>query len=140
MVEHALARITKQGGEELAQLLCQGALDEDPAQLTRQIVQREIQALGDIEDAGFLVKAFKTDQWSARSTTASLRAYQMAAFPRLPFYDNRLVDFFTTVPSKQVAGRKLEIAYLQRFAPTSPGSPGRRPGWACTAAIGRAHC
>lgn len=117
VVEHALARVSKRGGAELATLLCSGPLGEDPAQLARHQVQREIQALGEIEDADFRVKAFKTDQWSARFTTASLRAYQLAAFPRLPFYDNRLVDFFATVRSELVAGRRLEIAYLKRFAP-----------------------
>lgn len=117
LTDHALARVTKRGGEELAELLCRLPLGEDPAVLARQSVQRELKALGDIEDADFLIKAFKTDQWSARSTTASLRAYQMAAFPRLPFYDNRLVDFFTTVGSEQVRGRRLQIAYMQRHAP-----------------------
>lgn len=117
VVDHALAKVTKRGGESLAELLCRAPLGDDPAALARQSVQRELKALGDIEDADFLVKAFKTDQWSARSTTASLRAYQMAVFPRLPFYDNRLVDFFTTVGSDQVAGRRLQIAYLQRHAP-----------------------
>lgn len=117
VVDHAFGRITKRGGEELANLLCGGPLGEDPGALTRQIVQREIQALGELDDADFLVKAFKTDQWSARFTTASLRAYQMAVFPRLPFYDNRLVDFFTRVPSELMRGRRLEIAYLKRFAP-----------------------
>lgn len=116
VVDHALGRISKRGGEELAELLCRGPLADDPAQLTRQIVEREIRALGELEDADFLVKAFKTDQWSARSTTSSLRAYQLASFPRLPFYDNRLVDFFTQVGSEQVRGRSLEIAYLRRYA------------------------
>lgn len=121
LVDHALARITKRGGEELAEMLCREALAEDPAQLTRQLVQRELQALGEIEDPDFRIKAFKTDQWSARSTTASLRAYQLGAFPRLPFYDNRLVDFFTRVPTGEVAGRQLEITYLRRFAPDLAG-------------------
>jgi asparagine synthase (glutamine-hydrolysing) len=121
VVDHALSRISKRGGEELAELLCRGPLGDDPAALTRQGIQREIQALGEIEDADFLVKAFKTDQWSARSTTASLRAYQLAAFPRLPFYDNRLVDFFTSVGSTEVAGRRLELAYLKKLAPDLAG-------------------
>jgi hypothetical protein len=63
------------------------------------------------------VKAFKTDQWSFRWTLSSIRMFQAAAFPRLPFYDIRLADFFCTVPSDFVSGRRLQIDYLKRFAP-----------------------
>ena len=43
--------------------------------------------------------------------------YQAGAFPRLPFYDTRLADFFATVPTAFVKGRRLQIDYLKRFAP-----------------------
>jgi hypothetical protein len=43
--------------------------------------------------------------------------YQAGAFPRLPFYDTRLTDFFASVPSDFVRGRRLQIDYLKRFAP-----------------------
>jgi asparagine synthase (glutamine-hydrolysing) len=42
---------------------------------------------------------------------------QPGAFPRLPFYDTRLSDFFCTVPSEFVRGRRLQIDYLKNFAP-----------------------
>jgi hypothetical protein len=41
----------------------------------------------------------------------------MAAQPRRCFYDNRLADFFCTVPSSYVRGRGLQIDYLKRYAP-----------------------
>jgi asparagine synthase (glutamine-hydrolysing) len=43
--------------------------------------------------------------------------YQAGALPRLPFYDTRMTDFFATVPSAFVEGRRLQIDYLKRFAP-----------------------
>jgi hypothetical protein len=43
--------------------------------------------------------------------------FQVAAFPRLPFYDTRLADFFGTVPSACLSRRQLQIDYLKRFAP-----------------------
>src|SRR5437016_3924153 len=43
--------------------------------------------------------------------------FQPGAFPRLPFYDNRMVDFCCTVPSSFVGKRKLQIEYLKRFHP-----------------------
>ena len=70
-----------------------------------------------IDDPEFKLKALKTEQWSFRWTTSSLRAYQLGAFPRLPFYDTRIVDFFSTVPSDFVRERRLQVDYLKRFAP-----------------------
>jgi hypothetical protein len=82
-----------------------------------QQVAAELENYAHLADLDFRVKAFKTDQWSWRWTTASLRMFQAAVVPRLPFYDNRLVDFFGTVPTEFVAGRRLQIDYLKRFAP-----------------------
>ena len=81
------------------------------------MVSEELGRFPGIEDADFRMKAFKTDQWSFRWTLASLRMYQAGAFPRLPFYDTRMADFFTTVPSARVQGRSLQIDYLKRHAP-----------------------
>jgi asparagine synthase (glutamine-hydrolysing) len=117
VVDAASAKLTRHGGAALAELLCRGPLGDDPARVVRGIFQRELRALGHLEDLDFRLKAFKTDQWSARSTTASLRMFQAGAFPRLPYYDNRVVDFYATLPTELVAGRRLQIALLQRRAP-----------------------
>ena len=81
------------------------------------LLRPELKAVRSIDDPDFRIKAFKIDQWSFRRTMASLRSYQLGAFPRLPFYDTRLSDFFATVPSEFVAGRRLQIDYLKRYAP-----------------------
>ena len=99
-----------------------------------------MEPLQHLADDDFRVKAFKTDHWSFRWTMSSIRMFQAAAFPRLPFYDTRLTDFFATVPSEFVAGRRLQIDYLKRFAPdlaritwqardTDLFSVGRSPIW-----------
>ena len=114
---HVMGRIGKPGGW-LIDHLCRRHLGrEDPHQLVRSMVLQELAGFEEIEDADFRVKAFKTDQWSFRATTAALRSYQPGAFPRLPFYDTRLTDFFATVPSARMRGRKLQIDYLKRHAP-----------------------
>jgi asparagine synthase (glutamine-hydrolysing) len=82
-----------------------------------EIIQEEMNRVRHIEDTDFRVKAFKTDQWSFRWTTTSLRAFQLGEFPRLPFYDTRMTDFFCTVPTEFVSKRRLQIDYLKRFAP-----------------------
>lgn len=70
-----------------------------------------------IQDPDFRMKIFKTDQWSFRWTLASIRMYQAGSFPVLPFYDKRIVDLFTTIPTQQVKGRHLEIEYLKEYHP-----------------------
>ncbi len=119
VAEHALGKIRKRGGDWLARNIC--ALwvksGESAEGLLRGFVRREFERLSAIEDPDFRMKAFKTEQWSFRWTLASLRMFQAGAFPRLPFYDNRMADFFSTVPSTFVAGRRLQIDYLKRHAP-----------------------
>ena len=118
ILSHVVHKMEKPGREWLLEHLCRPRLSADePASILRKMVQRELSHLDHIEDADFRIKAFKTDQWSFRWTTASLRMFQAAAFPRLPFYDSRLTDFFCTVPSRFVSGRRLQIDFLKRFAP-----------------------
>jgi asparagine synthase (glutamine-hydrolysing) len=115
---HVLRRMSKPGQGWLLRNLCQPHLEgAEPAEVLRDYVRDGLRPLEGIADADFRVKAFKTDNWSFRWTLASLRTYQAGAFPVLPFYDTRLADFFCTVPTAMVAGRRLQIDYLRRFAP-----------------------
>ncbi|MBA3827748.1 MAG: hypothetical protein H0X33_02320 [Taibaiella sp.] len=70
-----------------------------------------------IADPDFRMKIFKSDQWSFRWTLASIRMYQAGAFPILPFYDKRIVDLFTTIPTSLVKGRNLQIEYIKKYQP-----------------------
>jgi len=81
--------------------------------------QHELKESLDIEmtSKDFAIKVFKTLQWSQRWTLASTRMYQAGAFPLYPFYDNRIIDFFCTVPSSFVTERKLQIDYLKKYHP-----------------------
>jgi asparagine synthase (glutamine-hydrolysing) len=118
LVDHVRHKIEKRGGEWLVQHISSRHLGEDrPDEWLRAVVASELRRVGDIGDLDFRVKAFKTDQWSFRWTVPGLRMFQPAAFPRLPFYDNRMVDFCCTVPTEFVAGRRLQIDYLKRHHP-----------------------
>ncbi len=118
IVAHTLGKIRKTGSEWLLENVAgphlkQGNADEILADTTRQ----EMAKLREIKCPDFRLKAFKTDNWSFRWTVTSLRMFQPAAFPRLPFYDTRLTDFFCSVPSEFVRGRRLQIDHLRRVAP-----------------------
>lgn len=115
---HALHKIEKKGRDWLLKHLCRPRLQgQEPETVAQNLMRAEMSLVRHLEDAEFRIKAFKTDQWSFRWTTASLRMYQPAAFPLLPFYDTRMMDFFCTVPSSYVRGRRLQIDHLKRYAP-----------------------
>jgi hypothetical protein len=118
VVAHTLKKMRKRGSRWLLDNLYGSVSGPGQAEeLQHQLVADELSRLEDVADPDFRVKAFKTENWSFRWTLASIRMFQGAAFPRLPFYDNRLSDFFRTVPSEFVRGRRLQIAYLKRVAP-----------------------
>ena len=58
-------------------------------------------------------------------TLASIRMFQAGAFPRLPFYDTRMSEFFAGVPTAFVEGWRLQIDYSSDLLRTSRASPGR---------------
>jgi asparagine synthase (glutamine-hydrolysing) len=118
VVDHALKKMAKKGRAWLLENICAPKLgQEKPEGVLQQFVAEGMKPLQYIEDPDFRMKAYKTDNWSFRWTVSSLRMFQAAAFPRLPFYDTRLADFFSTVPSAFMIGRRLQIDYLKRFAP-----------------------
>lgn len=118
IASYAQKKVTKNGSSWLLQNLCRPRLEGmAPETVLEGAIQKEIHSLRKVQDPDFRLKAFKTGQWCFRWTAASLRAYQIGAFPRLPFYDVRLTDFFSGVPSHFFRRRQLQIDYLKRFAP-----------------------
>lgn len=114
----AWKKIAKTGRDWLVQNLCQPQLNQPSTEpVVKALLQPALAAVTHVEEPDFRLKAFKTEQWSARWTTASIRMYQPAAFPRLPFYDTRLTDFFARVPTALVAQRQLQVEYLKQTAP-----------------------
>jgi asparagine synthase (glutamine-hydrolysing) len=125
----ALYKFRKPGSEWLLENVSRAQLGRSaPQAVLRDLLAAELERLGPLADPDFVIKALKTEQWSARWTTASLRMFQSAAFPRLPFYDTRLTDFFCTVPTAYVAGRRLQIEYLKRHAPDLARVPWQATG------------
>jgi len=116
--QYALHKIQKKGRDWFNKNLLQPLFKDQPIEnLLKQKIQETLEPLKKINDYDFLIKAFKIEQYCFRFTATGFRMYQPAAFPRLPFYDTRLIDFVSTIPSKYLAGRRLQIDYLKRFAP-----------------------
>ncbi|GIU78030.1 MAG: hypothetical protein KatS3mg005_1268 [Bryobacteraceae bacterium] len=117
VLQHSLKKMRKKGRGWLLEEIVRPHLKGDPEEAIREMMRAELRRLPEIEDPDFRVKVLKTEQWAFRWTLASLRMYQAAAFPRIPFLDPRVMEFFCTVPTRMVRGRRLQIEYLKRHAP-----------------------
>lgn len=117
-VDSALRKFAKRGRKWLLDHLCRPHLGgEEPEAVVRGMLESEMKRFAHIADPDFRLKALKTAQWAFRWTLPSLRMYQEGAFPRMPFLDPRVIDFFCTVPTAMVRSRRLQIEFLKRFAP-----------------------
>ncbi len=115
---HALKKMRKGGGDWLLENLAAPQLKGvDLADLLESMIGEEMRQLAHLADPDFRLKAFKTEQWSFRWSLAPVRVFQSAAAPLLVFYDTRLADFFCSLPSEFVAGRRLQIDYLKSYSP-----------------------
>lgn len=117
VLDHSLKKMQKKGRRWLLEELVRPYLGGDPEEAIREMMRAELRRIPPFDDPDFRVKVFKTEQWAFRWTLASLRMYEAAAFPRIPFLDPRMVEFFCTVPTQMVRGRRLQIEYLKRHAP-----------------------
>lgn len=109
-------KIIKNGSAWLLTNICKPNLPDADSYL-QDYFETFINKYDYIKDAAFLMKIYKTDQWSFRWTAASLRMYQVAAMPVLPFYDKRIVDLFITMPQHMLAGREFQVAYIKQYYP-----------------------
>ncbi len=114
--QEIIHKYQKKGSKDLLALF-QGVLPANLEESTRTEIETSLEDFGAVQEKDFMVKAWKTAQWSHRWTLASIRMYQAGLFPLLPFYDNRLVDFFLRVSSDFMIERKLQIEYIKLVAP-----------------------
>jgi asparagine synthase (glutamine-hydrolysing) len=116
-LNHAQSKMERRGAAWLLEHLCPASRTGEKSDvILSQLVRNGLAPYQHIADLDYRLKAYKADGWVFRWTNAGLRMYQAAAFPRLPFYDSRLTDFFCTVPTRFVEGRRMQIDYLKRHA------------------------
>ena len=116
-VEGAASKMLQGGRRWLLEMIAAPRLKEDPERAVRDALAREHARIPEMRDDDFRLKALKTDTWSFRWTSVGVRAYQLGAFPRLPFYDSAMAEFFCGLPTDAVGERRLQIAWLKRHAP-----------------------
>ena len=118
LVQLAMKKMWKRGGRWLIERLCEPKLGpKGPREQVRQMLTAQLDGIPEDHEPDFRLRALKTETWGFRWTLASLRMYQAAVFPRLPFFDTRVTDIVSAVPSSMLEGRRLQIDFLKRYAP-----------------------
>lgn len=107
-------KVIKKGADWLLNNICNRHLSNSKDYLN-DYFSSFIHGISYIASDDMKMKIYKTDQWSFRWTTASVRMYQWAAMPVLPFYDRRVAELFLQIPVKDVKDRRLEIAYIKQY-------------------------
>ncbi|MCB9437109.1 MAG: hypothetical protein H6673_08985 [Anaerolineales bacterium] len=117
VTQQTVKKLKKRGYEWLLSHLLSDGTSRVTLDYLVSLVETGIQQFQHIEDIDFRIKAYKTSRWAFRWSNASLRAFELGATPRIPYYDIDLIDFFCTVPTDFVRDRRLQIDHLKRYAP-----------------------
>ncbi len=116
-------KIVKKGGLMLAESLWQawglsGSFEDELTQRLEDLL-REIK----ISNNNARVRAFKSMYWAPRWTSVSLSVFSDVLPVALPYYDDRMCKFITTVPEEYLAGRKIQIEHVKKKSPSMASVP-----------------
>lgn len=118
ILAHTVKKMFKRGYSWLLEHLAARQLGQtDPEEMATDLVRSELAAFENLSELDFRVKAFKIWQWTHRWSLASQRVFQSAAWLALIFYDQRIADFFSVIPTPWLSGRQFQIDYLKQYAP-----------------------
>ncbi len=109
--------LLKKGGEELATSLWK-AWELDGA--FKVYYTSRISALlkeFSIEDTNAKFRAFKTKYYVSRWSSNNLSVFNSIHPVTLPYYDDRMCKFITTLSEEVLSKRKIQIAYIKDKAP-----------------------
>ncbi len=110
-------KIGKRGGWELAEDLwsaweLEGTFTQYFTQRIRKLLSRI-----NIKNPNARFRAFKSLHWAPRWTSINLSVFEKALPISLPYYDQRMCKFICNIPEKFLAGRKIQIGYIKKYAP-----------------------
>ena len=110
-------KVLKKGGKELAADLWQSWNLEGEFESNLRERLEKMHGRIDIKDANARIRAFKSLYWATRWTSTNLNYFSHYKPIALPYYDDRMCRFIMTLPEDYLAARKIQIAYLKKYAP-----------------------
>lgn len=117
-VDVIIKKVIKKGGLELAAAVwVEWGLEGTFYDYFRARIEKLLKEINIVNSANAQIRAFKSLYWAPRWTSVNLSIFEKIAPITLPYYDNRICEFITTVPEKYLSGRKIQIEYLKRYSP-----------------------
>ena len=117
-VEFVLQKLIKKGGLELATTLWrEWELEGNFQDYLRERVTTLLRNINIPESANAQIRAFKSLYWAPRWTSTNLAVFAAVKPITLPYYDNRMCEFITSVPEQYLAGRQIQIEYIKQRNP-----------------------
>ena len=112
-----LKKVVKKGGIELAQALWEEwGLESNFETYFKDRITVLLNKIA-IENPSAKFRAFKSLYWAPRWTSINLSIFETVHPVTLPYYDDRMCEFISTVPEEYLADRKLQIAYIKQQNP-----------------------
>jgi asparagine synthetase B (glutamine-hydrolysing) len=71
----------------------------------------------DIRESNPKLRAFKSWTHVRRWTSTNLQLFTEFGPNLIPYLDNRMIEFVCAMPEKWLAGRRIQIEYLKKYAP-----------------------
>ena len=116
--EILINKLLKKGGLELAESLWQSwKLKGSFINYFRERIHQLLKNIDIPNSANAQIRAFKSLYWAPRWTSVNLAIFKRQRPISLPYYDDRMCQFISTVPEAFLKNRQLQIAYIQKRAP-----------------------
>ena len=117
LIESLYIKVIKKGGKELGTALweawnLEGTFDA----FLRSRLRFWLDQI-EIDNANAKIRAFKSMYYVSRLTNSSLHIFQTIAPIFVPYFEDELCKFITTVPEKWLNARQIQIEYLKKQAP-----------------------
>ncbi len=117
MVDALYKKVLKKGGKELGEALWnQWNLDGSFSDYLRNRLSSLLAEI-EIEDPNARIRAFKSLHWASRWTNSNMHIFETISPIFVPYFEDELCRFITTVPEKWLNDRQIQIEYLKSHAP-----------------------
>jgi hypothetical protein len=110
-------KIVKKGGLELGKECWNSwRLNGDFEDYLRNRLTQMLDKIA-IENVNARIRAFKSLYWATRWTSTNLHLFAEHNPMSIPYYDNRMCEFIMGIPEEYLADRRIQIAYIKKYAP-----------------------
>jgi hypothetical protein len=117
MVDALYKKVLKKGGKELGEALWNHwKLEDSFSVYLRKRLSNLLQEI-EIEDPNARIRAFKSMHWASRWTNSNMHIFETISPIFVPYFEDEMCRFITTVPEKWLNARQIQIEYLKSHAP-----------------------